>query len=83
MAAMSSSEYCDWKEYFSNRGFRYEMDNWRMGSIAATVWNVHFQNENLLRTPQSFYEFSDLSIEKSDDELMELGANSVGGLRIG
>lgn len=83
LAGMSSSEYCDWKTYFSKRGFRYEMDNWRMGSIAASVWNIHVLDENNLRTPQSFYEFSDSSEEKSDDELMELGANSAGGLRIG
>ena len=83
MTGMSSSEYCDWKKYFSKRGFRYEMENWRMGSIAASVWNVHVQDTNDLRTPESFYEFADLSVEKSDDELMELGANTTGGLRLG
>lgn len=77
---MSSTEYLDWQKYFANKGFRVENDNWRMGTIASSVWNVNLKPDERL-TPQQFYQHEPQA-ERSDDELMQLG-NNTGGIRFG
>jgi hypothetical protein len=39
-ARMSSGEFARWIAYFCLEPFGYEVENWRMGTIAATVANV-------------------------------------------
>ena len=81
LSGMSASEYKEWRPYFSKRGFYCELEDWRMGSICATVWNINQSKADALRTPQSFYEFSELP-DKSDEQLMA-GAEGSGGIRVG
>jgi Minor tail protein T. len=74
---MSATEYLTWKVYFSKQGFRFDNDNWRMGQICASVWNIQQTEQKYCRTPQSFYEFTQAS-NKTDEQLMALGGDSVG-----
>jgi len=81
LASISSSELNDWKKYFYEKGFRYEMDNWRMGSICASIWNVTLKKDEWL-SPDTFYKVPE-PVEKTEDELIAAGSMIPGGIRIG
>jgi len=81
LASMSASDYNRFKRWFAKIGFKFEMDNWRMGQVCASVWNVALKPENHLK-PTQFYTFEQpVASEQSDDDLMELGAAIPGGFR--
>jgi hypothetical protein len=54
-ARMSSAEFTRWVAYSNLEPFGYHMDNFRMGQIAATVFNVGRAKNVSPLAPSAFY----------------------------
>ena len=54
-ARMSSMEFTDWIAYSTKEPFGYHVDNFRMGQVAATVFNVGRGKSVSPISPSTFY----------------------------
>lgn len=54
-ARMSSAEFTRWIAYSTKEPFGYHMDNFRMGQVAATVFNVSRRKNVSPASPSIFY----------------------------
>lgn len=52
---MSSAEFTLWRAYYAEYPFGYDIDNYRMGTIASAVVNVTRMNKKDMVKPADFY----------------------------
>jgi hypothetical protein len=77
-AAMSSAEFMDWCAFYSLEPWGYEMENWRVGVVAATTANSAGRKKPLKPTdfmPKSGRKKRAKSAEEIESELLKVSTH--------